>query len=82
VAREAEALLTDFADDEGALLGLADFAANAGDVALMRRIANWVSARGLRLDPFAMLLVETLVVARDYQTDLPLFRGIKSHNYE
>jgi hypothetical protein len=41
-----------------------------------------VSARGLRLDPFAMLLVETLVVARDYQTDLPLFRGIKSHNYE
>lgn len=64
VAREAEALLTDFADDEGALLGLADFAANAGDVALMRRIANWVSARGLRLDPFAMLLVETLVVAR------------------
>ena len=33
---------------------LADFAANAGDVALMQRIANWVSARGLRLGGLAL----------------------------
>lgn len=78
VAREAEVLLTDFANDEGALLGLADFAANAGDVALMQRIANWVSARGLRLDPFAMLLVETLVVARDYQSAVDTIRRYRA----
>lgn len=78
VARDAEALLTDFAADEGALLGLADFAANAGDVALMRRISNWVAARGLTLDPFAMLMVETLVVARDYQGAVETIRRYRT----
>jgi len=78
VAREAEALLTDFANDERALLGLADFAANAGDVPLMQRISNWVAARGLRLDPFAMLLVETLVVARDYQAAVDTIRRYRT----
>ena len=78
VTREAEAVLTDFADDEGALLALADFAANAGDVALMRRIANWVAARGLRFDPFAMLMVETLVVARDYQGAIDTIRRYRA----
>lgn len=78
VARDAEALLTDFATDEGALLGLADFAANAGDVALMRRISDWVAARGLTLDPFAMLMVETLVVARDYQGAVETIRRYRT----
>lgn len=44
VADEIEALLVDFAADEGALLSLAEFAANAGDVRLARRIGTWAAA--------------------------------------
>ena len=78
VARETEALLRDFAADPGALLALADFAANAGDVALVRRVANQAAVRGLALEAFAMLTAETLIVARDFQGALDAIRGYRA----
>jgi tetratricopeptide (TPR) repeat protein len=78
VAREADALLRDFAGDSAALLSLADFAANVGDVALMRRTVGEAAARGMELDPFALLRVETLVVARDFQGAVEAIRGYRA----
>ena len=78
VAREADALLHDFGHDSAALVSLADFAANGGDVALVRRIADAAAARGLAPDPFAMLLVETLIVARDFQGAVDAIRGYRA----
>lgn len=78
VARESDALLRDFAGDRAALLSLADFAASAGDVALMRRIVGQAAARGRERDPFALLLVETLVVARDFQGAVEAIRGYRA----
>ena len=66
VAREAEALLRDFATDQRALLALADFAASMGDVALVRRIADQTGVREPTRSALAMLSVEAMVVARDY----------------
>ena len=78
VAREADALLRDFAGDSAALLALADFAANIGDVALMRRTVGEAATRGLGRDPFALLRVETLVVARDFQGAVEAIRGYRA----
>jgi len=64
VAREAEALLRDFSADRAALLGLAEFAANAGDVALADRVAHAAPATD---DSFAFLAIEARLVARDYR---------------
>ena len=78
VAREADALLRDFAGDSAALLALANFAANVGDVALMRRIVGEAAARGMDHDLFALLRVETLVVARDFPGAVEAIRGYRA----
>ncbi|MBI5768415.1 MAG: hypothetical protein HZA93_11515 [Verrucomicrobia bacterium] len=67
VAREAGALMRDFAADGAALLALAEFAANQGDVSLARRLAQHAVARRLSPEAFALLAVEAMVVARDFR---------------
>ena len=60
------------------MLSLADFAANVGDVALIRRTVGEAAARGMERDPFALLRVETLVVARDFQGAVEAIRGYRA----
>jgi Flp pilus assembly protein TadD len=78
VQSEAAALLRDFAGDEGALLALADFAAGAGDVDLVRRLARHAQERGLAPEAFAMLTVETLIVAKDCAAALGAVQGYRA----
>ena len=68
--REVAALLRDFATDPDALLALADFAANAADPALARRLLAHAQTHGLAWEPHALLLIEALVVARDFHPAL------------
>ncbi len=74
VQREVEALLGDFGADEGALLALADFAANAGDVSLVHLIEGHAELRHLATAPYAFLAVEASLVARDYRGALDAIR--------
>lgn len=78
VAREADALLRDFATDLGALLALADFAARGGEVALVRRIADQTGARGPTPPAVTMLSVEAMIVARDYRGALEEIRRYRA----
>jgi hypothetical protein len=75
VAREVATLLRDFAADNGALLALADFGANAGDVALVKRIAAQAEGRKLPTAPYAFLAVEAALVAKDYRGALDAIRA-------
>lgn len=80
VAREAGALLRDFAADSSALLALADFAANIGDVSLARRLDDHAKAHHLPREAHAILVVEALIVARDYRTALDTSRELLREN--
>jgi hypothetical protein len=66
VAREIDALLRDFPHDASLLTTIGDVAANFGDVALATRLVELTRQRHLPPEPQAFLLVEALIVARDY----------------
>lgn len=66
-AREIDVLLNDLDPDPKALALLGDFAADTGNIALARRIVGVARDHNLPLEPHAFLLVETLIVARDYK---------------
>jgi hypothetical protein len=78
VRREVETLLMDFGADQAALLALGEYAANAGNVALVRRIGRQAAERGLAPDAFALLTVEAQVVAHDYVGALDAIRGYRT----
>lgn len=80
VAREAAALLRDFASDPPALLALANFAAGIGDVALSRRLADHAAAHGLPQEGLSILVIEALIVARDYQGALDGIEALLREN--
>ncbi len=82
VAREVETLLREFSADAPALLALADFAANAGDVALARRLADHARAHRLPWEPHAFLVVEANVVARDYRAALAAIQSLTAENVD
>ena len=65
--READAFVRDFASDATALLTLAEIAANTGDVALAHRLCEHAAARQFSRGIHAILVVEALVVARDFE---------------
>jgi len=76
-AREVEAFLRDFPDDLAAGLALADFAASAGDVVLVRRIAARAAERQWPREEWAMLTIEALIVARDFSGALASIRSYR-----
>ncbi len=70
-----EDIFHDFAADSGALLALADFAANNGDVALARRVYTHCKedpAGRLPWDYPALMVVEAMIVAKNYQGALDM----------
>ena len=75
VGHEVEALLKDFGSNQGALLALADFGANAGDVSLVRRVATQAGSRHLPTEPYAFLAVEAAIVAADYKGAIEAVRS-------
>ena len=79
-----ETIMHDFATDNGALVALADFAANTGDVALARRVyehcrddPNPEEAKRLNSEYPALMLVEAQVVARDYHGSIETARLLR-----
>jgi hypothetical protein len=80
LARETDALLRDFRQDQSALNTLAEFAANTGDFALARRIFDHCRATGLSWEAPAFLMVEARIVARDYRGGLDLARELLGDN--
>jgi Tfp pilus assembly protein PilF len=70
-----EEIFSDFPRDPAALLALADFAANSGDVALARRVYMHCKedpTSRLAWDYPALMVVEALIVAKDYQGALDM----------
>ncbi len=72
---EVETFLRDFAGDRGALLDLAEFAANAGDRDLVARLRSHAHAGGLPSAPFVFLTIEAAIVAGDYRGALEAIRA-------
>ena len=69
-AREAGSFLHDFADDPPALLALADLAANTGDAPLANQLRDYAIARKFPWEAHAILAVEALVVAREFEATI------------
>ncbi len=78
--REIEMFARDFANDAAALLALADFAADTGEVALARRLTDFARAHSFAWEPHAILAVEALVVARDFHGALDATRDLLHDN--
>ena len=81
-AREADAVLADFGADRDALLALAELGANAGDVALVRRVATHAAERGLPLEPYRGLEIEAAINSGDYRGALESLRLVSAGNLE
>ncbi len=75
-AGEIEEFMRNFAGDAGALLALAEFAANTGNVPLARRLTDIARAQNVAWEPHAILVVEALVVARDFSGALDAVRDL------
>lgn len=67
VAREADALLRDFASDQPALLAMADFAAHAGNTGLSAKLLHHAQSRGFPADAHGLLHIEALLTAREFK---------------
>lgn len=65
-ARETQAMLRQFRDDEAALIGLTNFAADTGNIDLARRTYEEALENEYSIDTFALLLIEAHLVAGDY----------------
>lgn len=74
--REIDSLIQEFPRDPSVLLRVAEFAATAGDHALASRLLAHARARGLPWEAHAFLLIEALVVTRDYQSASDMIRTL------
>ena len=59
-------MLKQFRDDENALQSLANFAADTGNIDLARRTYEEALENEFAVDAFALLLVESHLVSKDY----------------
>lgn len=75
--RETAVFLQQFGADPAALLLLGDFAANAGQPALARRVSESLAARPEKAGPAALMVAEAHLVAGDYQTALDLIASFR-----
>mgnify|MGYP000588188502 CR=1 FL=1 len=73
--RETAAFLQQFGSDPAALLLLADFAANAGQPALARRVQRALTDRPEKAGAAALMVAEAHLVAGEYQAALDLLAG-------
>jgi len=65
--RETQSMLKQFHDDESALLSLANFAADTGDTSLARRTYEVALENEFGIDSFALLLIESHLVKKDFE---------------
>lgn len=65
--RETQRMLKQFRDDEQALQALANFAADTGNIELARRTYEVALENEFTIDAFALLLIESHLVATDYE---------------
>ena len=65
--RETQRMLKQFRDDESALQALANFAADTGNIDLARRTYEEALENEFAVDAFALLLVESHLVSKDYE---------------
>lgn len=65
--RETQRMLKQFRDDEIALQALANFAADTGNIDLARRTYEEALENEFAVDAFALLLIESHLVSKDYQ---------------
>ncbi|CAA6691556.1 MULTISPECIES: lipopolysaccharide assembly protein LapB [unclassified Lentimonas] len=65
--RETQRMLKQFHDDESALQALANFAADTGNIDLARRTYEEALENEFAVDAFALLLIESHLVSKDYQ---------------
>jgi hypothetical protein len=77
--RDAALYLEQFKHDPGALLLLADFAANTGRPALARRVQGLFDELKENSGAAALLVAESMVVAREYQPALDLIAEYTRH---
>lgn len=80
--REVDEVMEDFQSDGPALVQLAEYAANHGDTALVRRIYEHCKAADLPWDVTAVLTVESCIVAGRHQEALDLTRELLRENPE
>jgi len=64
--RETQSMLKQFRDDENALQSIANFAADTGNIDLARRTYEEALENEFAIDAFALLLVESHLVSKDY----------------
>lgn len=64
--KETQRMLRQFRDDEVALMGLTNFAADTGNIDLARRTYEEALENEYSIDSFALLLVEAHLVSGDY----------------
>ncbi|MCS6242969.1 MAG: hypothetical protein H2172_03800 [Opitutus sp.] len=77
-----EEIYRDFSNEPSALLALADFAANTGDILLARRIYDHTRSNNLNWDGAALMTVEACIVSKQYQSALELVRDLLKENPE
>jgi len=65
--RETQRMLQQFRDDEPALQALANFAADTGNIELARRTYEEALENEFSIDAFALLLIESHLVSKDYE---------------
>lgn len=65
--RETQRMLQQFRDDESALQALANFAADTGNIDLARRTYEEALENEFAIGAFALLLIESHLVSKDYQ---------------
>jgi len=66
-AKEANEILRQFRNDNGALLRLANYATDEGDIELARRIYEQALENDFSIAPYALLLIEAHITAGDFE---------------
>ena len=77
-----ETIFSDFSKDTKALLALADFAANIGDVVLARRIYEQAQTHKSDSQGAGLMIVEANIVSKNYQGALETVRLLLKENPE
>ena len=78
--RETQRMLKQFRDDESALQSLANFAADTGKIDLARRTYEEALENEFAIDIFALLLIESHLVSKDYEGALSFSEELLKEN--
>lgn len=77
---QVEEAFHDFANDDKALVALADFAANTGNAPLALRVYEHAKANNLNWEATALMTIEAHIVAKQYQSALEMVRQLQKES--